>query len=358
MEDAHLAHETQLVKAALLYADRVTLASPKAYLYASIASFGAGDRRARIDLTAELIGQLPDGQKNAALYKQLRARRQRLSAPERRMLKGLERILEASSEDLIETVDEMLQQAGADELAEAMAAGAVDLHPLTTEDTSAECFSDDVINEMVSVLAESVDATAMSFPLFDDGAGDLMRAMVKEGKLADPHRPRAAEAGIAGRLIGQLEAFPTADMDVILDVRGQLDAPLTRFRSALAKASSEFAAAAWDETFAREVDDLYRVQVAPALRDVNDALDELGARPTLLRLATDAKAQAAVTATIGLAAAGGITHLDLPALVYGSGPALGAAAAAATEGLQRRKVRGEAGRNAFYFLYESNRRLS
>lgn len=125
-----------------------------------------------------------------------------------------------------------------------------------------------------------------------------------------------------------------------------------------ARASSEFAAAAWDETFAREVDDLYRVQVAPALRDVNEALDELGARPTLLRLAADAKAQAAATATIGLAAAGGLTHLDLPALVYGSGPAVGAAAAAATEGLRRRKVRGEAGRNAFYFLYESNRRLS
>jgi hypothetical protein len=36
-----LRHETQLVKAALLYADEVTLASPKALMLASLAAFGA-----------------------------------------------------------------------------------------------------------------------------------------------------------------------------------------------------------------------------------------------------------------------------------------------------------------------------
>lgn len=39
MHELDLRHETELVKAALLYADRVTLASPKVAYMASIASF-------------------------------------------------------------------------------------------------------------------------------------------------------------------------------------------------------------------------------------------------------------------------------------------------------------------------------
>src|SRR5690348_15062834 len=50
-----LRHETQLVKAALLYADRVTLASPKALLLASAASLGLMGRRERLDAMAELV---------------------------------------------------------------------------------------------------------------------------------------------------------------------------------------------------------------------------------------------------------------------------------------------------------------
>jgi hypothetical protein len=57
-----LRHETRLVKAALLYADRVTLASPKALLLASAASLGVGDRRSRLDALAELMSGLDSGQ--------------------------------------------------------------------------------------------------------------------------------------------------------------------------------------------------------------------------------------------------------------------------------------------------------
>ena len=56
-----LRHETRLVKSALLYADHVTLASPKALLMASIAGFGAGDRHARMDATAELMSVMENG---------------------------------------------------------------------------------------------------------------------------------------------------------------------------------------------------------------------------------------------------------------------------------------------------------
>lgn len=351
-----LSHETQLVKSALLYADRVTLVSPKASLLSGIAAFGSGDRRARIDGTAQLIGMLDNGQEATELYQQLRRRRRHLSPHERRVLLGLEHVLDASSEELVETIDEMLGNAGAEEIAQGMNAGLVDIHTLGQEHADADSYMDDVIEQMTDLLRDSVSVTAQTLPLFDDGAGDLLRAMVKEGIVTDPHVARAAEVGIAGRLIGGLEAFPDADMDVILDVRERLQTPLVRFRSALAQASTEFASAAWDESFARDVDDLYRRKVAPALLEVEEALSDLGVRATLLRLSSGKEAVAAVAATLGLAAAGDISNADLPALLYGA-PAIAATVAGAAEALQRRPIRRAAERNAFYFLYEGNRLL-
>jgi hypothetical protein len=351
-----LRHETQLVKAALLYADNVTLASPKVLMLASLAAFGAADRRARIDGMAELIGLLEQGQEATELYQQLRKRRTRLSPQERRMLVMLERHLEASGEELAAQVDAMLEQAGADELGRALEEGLVTIHGLGSDGADEETFLDVAVERMADLLAESVSTSAQTFPLFDDEAGDLLRAMVAEGKVADPHRPRAAEAGIAGRLIGQLEAFPDADMDVVLDVRRRLQTPLIRFRAALAAASSQFATAAWDEAFAREVDDLFRREVA-ALLEVREALDELGARPTLLRAAGRKETVGAVGAALALAAAGGIALMDLPALIYGT-PGVGIAVSAAAETAERRAARQEASRNAFYFLYRAETELN
>lgn len=348
-----LRHETQLVKAALLYADHVTLASPKALLLADVAALGTGDRQARIGQFVELIEQVGDNDA-VRVYRELDRRRGSLSPRDLLSLHAIESGLETASQGLGARADQIVQDANVDELADAISAGLVDVHRLGYENADVDSFVDVILKEMAALLEASVSSSAQAFPLFDDGAGDLLRAMVKEGKVVDPQLQRATEAGIAGRLIGSLEAFPNAEMDVVLDVRAKLQVPLVRFRSALAQFSGEIAAAAWDEVFPQEIDDLYRREVAPALLDVKQALDELAAVPTLLRLTRDKRAQAA--ATLGLVAAGGVAPVDLPALLY-SAPAIGAAAAGVDEVSQRREIHRSSESNAFYFLYESNRQL-
>ena len=357
--DIDIRHETQLVKAALLHADRVTLASPKAQMMAGIASFGTLNRRGRMDLTAGFVGKFNEDA--ARQYQELRSQRD-LSSPERRLLRLIEKHLEMGSEQVSASVEEILEIAGAGELARAMGAGLVDIANLSTEEVDlSPAAAEAIIGEMTELLRSSVSATDRTFPLFDDGAGNLLRAMISEGKLIDAHRLRAAEAGIAGRLIAGLEAFPDAEMSVILDVRERLGDPLVRFRSALARASAEFASAAWDESFAREVEDLYRREVAPALLEIKEGLIELGVRPTLLRLASGKEAivasAAAGAAMLGLAAATGVTHADLPQLLYGPG-GIAAVVAAATEARQRGATRGQSVHNAFYFLYQAGRDLA
>ena len=353
--DIDIRHETQLVKSALLYADRVTLASLEALMLASIASFASADPSGRAAFVAGFVGDLNEA--SAKQYGELRQRRD-LSPQERRLLKLMDKKIAEASDEMSATVEELLANAGAGELGSAIQAGLVDIHDLSAAEESdlSPSAIDLTVNRMTELLRESVSGSAETFPLFDDGAGNMLRAMVEEGKLADAHKPRAVEAGIAGRLIGGLEAFPHAEMDVILDVRERLRDPLVRFRAALGRASTEFASAAWDEGFAREVDDLYRREVAPALLEINDGLNELGVRPTLLRLTSSKEALIATAATLGLAAAGGVGHSELPQLLY-SAPGAGAIAVSVGEARQRRKIRGEAQQNAFYFLYQANRNL-
>jgi hypothetical protein len=146
-----------------------------------------------------------------------------------------------------------------------------------------------------------------------------------------------------------MEAFPDAEMDVILDVRRQLTAPLLRFRSALAAASEHFSSAPWETSFPNDVDDFYRRVVAPALLEVQEALEELGARQTLLRLTSR---RDVVAATLALATASRIA--EIPAVIYGSSGAALVASEAAIEMRERRRARAEAERNSFYFFYRAN----
>jgi hypothetical protein len=356
LHELDLRHETELVKAALLYADRVTLASPKVAFMASLASITTLDDRQRIKAMAELGGLMNNGQEGAKLYAELSQRRRRLSPRERTLLARLEHRLHASSQGLIDKVEELLDDAGAGELAQALETGVLDLDGLGIDEADETNFTDTIIGRLADVLAESVSATAHTFPLFDNDAGNLMRAMVAEGKVADVHVARSNEAAAAGRLIADLDAFPRAAMDELLDVRRELEQPLVRFRAALATLTAQFEAAAWEEGFEREVEDLYRQQVAPALLEVQQALEELGALPTLLRLTSNERV-AAAAAGLGLAAAAAVGYADLPTVIYGtsSAPLL---AAGANEAAHRRDVKHSTAQNSFYFLYAAGRRLA
>jgi hypothetical protein len=69
-----VSHETMLVKAALLYADRVTLASPRVAFLSSIAGVLLADEAERKDLALQLVQVLPEGAEIAARVAALRGK--------------------------------------------------------------------------------------------------------------------------------------------------------------------------------------------------------------------------------------------------------------------------------------------
>jgi hypothetical protein len=166
-------------------------------------------------------------------------------------------------------------------------------------------------------------------------------------------KPRA-DATLAAALIGELDAFPDAEMDVILDVRKDLAAARVGFRAAMRNLGDDLAGAAEEGVeLDRAVTDLRVKEVDPALDRLRDELDALGARDTLLRLSSSSATVASATATLGIVASGATGAVDLPSLAAGiaSAPAI---AGTAKEMLTRRELTREVRAHPYWLLHRAD----
>jgi hypothetical protein len=224
----------------------------------------------------------------------------------------------------------------------------------------ARCLYADACRDLALALQAGV--LTIGIPHFDAGTvvvhstDDLLWA---EDHLASPtSQPnslatrRRIEGAIAATLLGQLEAFPDASMDVILDVRERIADARVYFRTAIAQAASEIEDAA--ETMCGVgplVTDLRRRVIDEALERIRQDLDALGARSSLLRLAKDKFTVTSAGATLAIvvgAGGGSVTQ----ALLSG---AIGAPLIAATAGEieHRQQQRTELRARPYWLLHEA-----
>jgi hypothetical protein len=161
-----------------------------------------------------------------------------------------------------------------------------------------------------------------------------------------------AEGVVIRELFAGLPAFPDAEWDVLLDVRDRMRPSRMRLRSAFLTAAQEVAQVS-PADLAGAVEVIRRGRIEPALADVNDDLRELGALPTLLRVADNTKLAEVGAAALCIIASGLAGPVDLSALtgLLASAPVL---AAAAREAAHRHRVRQDVTRNQYWLLHALN----
>lgn len=199
---------------------------------------------------------------------------------------------------------------------------------------------------------------ATTFPVFDEQVSGLLRAMIAD-RLVGANLTHATHAGLAGHLVGTLEAFPGAAMDEVIDVRRELEEPLVRFRSAVTSMTRDLAVTPLDAAFPRHADDLYRERVAPALLALEENTREARLREQLVRQVTEGAGLTGVKAAFGMAFAAYALLPDIGiAAAAGAMPAAGAALDIATAVRRRRHdLAGERRTNKSLFLFEAGHRL-
>jgi hypothetical protein len=350
-----LAEEIRLAKPALLYADKVTLYSPTAALLLSVGAIADLDDDGLLAFLESLAPSLgPEVPMPLAQLRALGVKRHR-TTQELQAFGQMKRALRQMATEIDQKYEELLEDAGAVELIPAIEAGLVEIDPIFMDEHVGD--DDILINSYMDKLKFLlVDRT--SYPLFDEDTGALVRAAVGEGMfdLGETAKRRGKQAATATDYIARVPTFPEATVAEVLDIRGELEKPLVRFRSAIAELSHTIESAAHDEDFLAEVSELYATQVGPALLELHEmAGGNTYLRQLLGRMGSDAKTLIAGSTMLSIGLMG---WADLSAVVAAS-VSIGAAVTttAAEAAIARHRQGGEVARDRLFLLYRTHQLL-
>jgi hypothetical protein len=372
-----LLQELRLVKAALLYADSVTLASlGAATLEAARAALrGSDTQRARAMMSVATVLMAPA---DAALMDMvLHNRKIRRAIPGYRQVEAQ---MQRHVQEIEADVEAMRADAGADELDHAVKAGLLEIEPLDVDPLTfvkesvllakwnedgrlgpkpAQTSSEPVIRSLIEIIGRTVSPTSDTYPLFDEDAAAIVSDKITSTASSFPvSTEAAAEVGLASSFVGRLPAFPDATMKEVVDVRRAARSSLATFRAAVAGMASEVRNAQWDPGFDHEARALFVQKVEPALQQVQEDLHDLGAVPIATHVLGSAAPYVAAATTIGLALTAAPLLPDLAAAGLSVGTPLVTAAAAVAEGVKEVYRRKNLARlNQFVWLYEVGSKL-
>lgn len=253
-----LAPEVGLVRAALLYGDRVALVSPAASLLRRLLAEAALARspRQRLDLLVSLADDLGLGNGPASLGRHL-------NEP------GVEEAVARVWGGFCSRLDAACRRSGLDELAVAERAGVLEVVDLAGADAPSD-FAATAADHYAARVTEAVVSGA-THALLDSATSEHVREAVAPA-LSAVREGRARHVGLAERLLVRLPLFDRATVAETLDVRRDLDRHLARFREAVSTYAEAVASAPWDADFEAEAEGVYVREVAPAVRDVEDAI--------------------------------------------------------------------------------------
>jgi hypothetical protein len=92
---------------------------------------------------------------------------------------------------------------------------------------------------------------------------------------------------LAGHLLARLPSFEQASIDEIIDIRTELDNPLTRFRGAVIKFSDQIRSASWDQDFTSDAETVFHKEVKPSVLEIEEAIKSNRYLDSLLRKFVD-----------------------------------------------------------------------
>lgn len=358
--DLSLEHDLRLIKAALLYADQVKLCSLTSSMLLSVMFLRDLKDPQKIEFLESVIPAVhPDPQQAAAALANLQLMKQvrRGKNPSKQELLLRARVkpqLARSWDNLKETIDRMLKDAGMDNLLRVTETNMLQLHMFGA---AGQKSTGEWTKEFVDLLTEMI-SNGSTYPLFDDQTGNLVRLRVREGKIAvsDAGVARGRHSGLAARLLERLPLFDLASIDELLDIRRELDRPLVRFRGTVIKFTEKIKTASWDEEFSYDAEQVFQRDIEPAILDIEDAVKSNGYLATLTRKLTDKP----LTLPSGSGLAMLMSQMSaLPDIVtqsLGVGGAAGLVAYDAYKEWQQKNEKVE--QNCLFFYYKARERLS
>jgi hypothetical protein len=370
-----LAHDVELAKAAVLYADHVDLISAQASMLSQLATLRGSGLAGVLSLMQSLDDQTLRrvGMNTEQITPEVRALLPTLGmALDDEQFRAVmpvevqhlyEQLAPAATQfqDVLAEIDDA---SGAGELSMALDAGLLSIVNLADSDNlvaasaqvaagsrlGLEAFADTAwawVQQVTRVLHDPLQRV-----ILDPAAVDIVQSFVDAGLLqpteSTVNRSRAPHLG-AG-FIGRLPAFPDVPFDELLDMRSELSTPLARYRASIVRMSRTLSASPFERAIEDEADDIWVSTVLPALAEIEDEMTDHGLVRELARTAREDAREIVLTGSgllIGLEQLG---HLS--SLVSGAIAAGGVGAGVAGRAINARNIaETNASRAELFYLY-------
>lgn len=348
-EPGDLQSGLRLTRAALLYGDAVSLCSPTASLLLHLradAPRATGTRLERLAALADDLG-LDDGPARLARALSTGEVRETAARP----------TVDAWWRRYRRMLGATIQHSGLDELDPAVRARRLTIETLGLGPGSPPLGLADATAETYAAAILDAVARGDTTPLLDDATADALRgALDVPGRVSEPRRERARHGGLAAHVLQRLPLFDRATVPEVLAIRSDLDAPLTRFRGAVAEFTAEIESAPWDADFDVEAERVYRRRVAPAVAEIEDAVASVGYLRELVGRYAERPGQFVPIAVPALSVVLGtpdVVAQAVTAALAGLSLAANAAQAGWAVADARRAVRAD----RLFFVYAAERRL-
>jgi hypothetical protein len=259
-----LSHELQLLKAAMLYADRVKFCSPASSMLITVLQLGHLSTEELVNLFAAATNN-DELKKSMEVYRGIKNKKHR-NSNEIIAVKKLEAGFKEAKKTADQYFERLIDQSGMDKLIRAVQSQIVELELLNGVN------SQDMVKQYVQIIGDAL-RSEKTYPLFDDRIGKLAEAATREGVivLGDTSKLRAKQTGLSSNLFHRLPLFEKASIDEILDIRKELEKALINFRAGIIKFTKEIENAPWEEDFPQEADLIFRQYVQPGILELEDA---------------------------------------------------------------------------------------
>ncbi len=358
-----LAHDVRILKAALLYADRVKLCSLSTSLILMILALGNLKPEQQLEfLEAVLPLRETDPKRadeNLSNFRYLRELSKKRYLNKRELAARMEfkKTLRQMWGQLRIDLEKWALDAGAQGIAQAYDTGLVEFHVFGGSEGIDVKNSGKVVTEYLDIVGKAV-SDGTTFPLFDDETGNLVRVGVSEGSIAvtDVDTARGRNVALATYLFHRLPLFDRASVGEIIQIRSELANPLIRFRSAMFRFSEAMKTAAWDENFAKEAETVFYREVEPAVLEIEETINankyllELG-RKLLDKPVLPASGSVLAFAVSQLSSFSALASIALAGTAYVTTAAFDAV-------LEQKETQEAAERNFLFFYYKTGEKLS
>ncbi|MDK9322206.1 hypothetical protein FAM23852_001702 [Propionibacterium freudenreichii] len=379
-EQPELRHVNNLIKASILYADDVELLSPMTEIINQTRSTAEGIAEdpglflQSLDDTTLLQLAGPDILKQnnmdihllrvalTLLHMNPEDRKEILNdSPQgneiNHQLTQIEESIHGPEMDkMLSDLHQLRVTSGVEELNGVISSRTVTFNPRISSAINSNDLLDQFLDELTKTLNDQYKLI-----LLDPTASPLVTAMQNEGLITPSTRVlnNAKEATLGTGFISCLPAFTTAPMDEIMDLRSDLDEPLSQYRADVAALREEMTTSPFDADVQADILAAWRTRVEPEIQEIRSAMADHGlVREMIQAVDGDIKSLANGTwapLTIGMLIADKTDINGAIAIGIGALATVGIMARSVTK--ERARARKDLASHDFYYLYRADEAL-